>query len=49
MESWIYQGWRSCCENFDEQVVLTGNRDFTGCMGTEWYQRAKWRYIDDKA
>ena len=31
---WLYnsnQGWKDYCgcENFDEQVVLTGNRDFT--------------------
>lgn len=43
---WLYnsnQGWKDYCgcENFDEQVVLTGNRDFTGCTEAEWYQNAK--------
>ena len=43
---WLYnnnQGWKDYCgcENFDEQVVLTGNRDFTGCTEAEWYQKAK--------
>lgn len=43
---WLYnsnQVWKDYCgcENFEEQVVLTGNRDFTGCMEAEWYQKAK--------
>ena len=43
---WLYnisQEWKNYCgcENFDKQVVLTGNRDFTGCMEAEWYQKAK--------
>ena len=43
---WLYnsnQVWKDYCgcENFDEQVVLTGNRDFTGCTDAEWYQNAK--------
>lgn len=42
---WLYnsnQGWKDYCgcENFDEQVVLTGNREFNGCMEAEWYQNA---------
>ena len=41
---WLYnsnQGWKDYCgcENFDEQDVLTGNRDFTGCTEAEWYQK----------
>lgn len=48
---WLYnsnQGWKDYCgcENFDEQVVLTGNRDFTGCTEAEWYQNAK-KILDD--
>ena len=48
---WLYnshQGWKDYCgcENFDEQVVLTGNREFTGCMEAEWYQKAK-EILDD--
>lgn len=48
---WLYnsnQGWKDYCdcENFDEQVVLTGNRSFTGCTEAEWYQRAK-EILDD--
>ena len=43
---WLYGGsenWKDyvVCENFDEQVVLTGNRDFGGCTEASWYQRAK--------
>ena len=50
---WLYnsnQGWKDYCgcENFDEQVVLTGNRDFTGCMEAEWYQKAN-ELLDDIA
>lgn len=42
---WLYnsnQGWKDYCgcENFDEQVVLAGNRNFTGCTEAEWYQKA---------
>ena len=48
---WLYNnnhGWKDYCgcENFDEQVVLTGNRDFTGCTEAEWYQKAK-EILDD--
>jgi len=37
---WLYnsnQSWKDYCgcENFDEQVVLTGNRDFTDCTEAE--------------
>ena len=50
---WLYnsnQGWKDYCgcENFDEQVVLTGNRDFTGCTEAEWYQKAN-ELLDDIA
>lgn len=48
---WLYnsnQSWKDYCgcENFDEQVVLTGNRDFAGCTEAEWYQKAK-EILDD--
>jgi len=48
---WLYNSnldWKDYCgcENFDEQVVLTGNRDFTGCTEAEWYQNAK-KILDD--
>lgn len=50
---WLYnsnQGWKDYCgcENFDEQVVLAGNRDFTGCTEAEWYQKAN-ELLDDIA
>lgn len=43
---WLYSSleyWKDYCgcENFDEQVVLTGNRYFTRCIEAEWYQKAK--------
>lgn len=43
---WLYNGdqyWKDYCgcENFEEQVVLDGNRDYCGCTGAEWYQKAK--------
>lgn len=43
---WLYGGsenWKDYvgCENFDEQVVLTGNRDFGGCTEASWYQNTK--------
>lgn len=43
---WLYNGdqyWKDYCgcENFEEQVVLYGNRDYCGCTGAEWYQKAK--------
>lgn len=42
---WLYssnQCWKDYCgcENFDEQVVLTGNIDFTDYTKAEWYQNA---------
>lgn len=48
---WLYnsnQSWKEYCgcENFDEQVVLTGNRYFAGCTEAEWYQNAK-EILDD--
>lgn len=43
---WLYncdQYWKDYCgcENFEEQVVLDGNRDYCVCTGAEWYQKAK--------
>lgn len=43
---WLYgrsENWKDYvgCYDFDEQVVLTGNRDFSGCTKATWYQRAK--------
>lgn len=43
---WLYGGsdnWKDYvgCEDFDEQVILTGNRDYKGCTEATWYQRAK--------
>ena len=43
---WLYNGdsyWKDYCgcENFEEQIVLDGNRDYCGCTGAEWYQKAK--------
>lgn len=43
---WLYGGsenWKDYvgCYDFDEQVVLTGNRDFSDCTEATWYQRAK--------
>ena len=43
---WLYGGsenWKDYvgCYDFDEQVVLTGNRDFGGCTEATWYKRAK--------
>ncbi len=48
---WLYgksENWKDYvgCENFDEQVVLTGNRDYSGCTEAEWYQAAK-RILDN--
>lgn len=50
---WLYngnQGWKDYCgcENFDEQVVLMGNRSFKGCIEAEWYQKAN-ELLDDIA
>lgn len=35
-------GWRDYveCENFEQQIVLTGNKSFNGCTEAEWYRRA---------
>lgn len=43
---WLYgrsENWKDYvgCYDFDEQVVLTGNRDFGGCTEATWYKRAK--------
>ncbi len=42
---WLYAGdeWKSyvCDEDFDELIVLTGNRDYKGCTEASWYKRAK--------
>lgn len=43
---YLYNGnemWKDYvgCENFDEEVVLTGNRDYKGCTEASWYQRVK--------
>lgn len=43
---WLYgygEAWKDYvgCENFDEQVVLFGNRDCTSMTEASWYQRAK--------
>lgn len=48
---WLYgksENWKDYigCENFDEQVVLIGNRDYSGCTEAEWYQNAK-RILDN--
>jgi hypothetical protein len=48
---WLYgknESWKDYvgCENFDEQVVLIGNRDYSGCTEAEWYQNAK-RILDN--
>ena len=43
---WLYGGsenWKDYvgCEDFDEQIILTGNRDFSGCTEASWYHKAK--------
>lgn len=42
---WLYgksEEWKIyVVENFDEKVVLTGNRHFTGCTEAEWYNETK--------
>lgn len=48
---WLYgksENWKDYigCENFDEQVVLVGNRDYNEHAEAEWYQKAK-RILDD--
>lgn len=48
---WLYNNhelWKDYCgcENFDEEVVLIGNRNLNGCSDAEWYQKAK-TVLDD--
>ena len=48
---WLYgksDNWKDYigCENFDEEVVLVGNRDYNGYTEAEWYQKAK-QILDD--
>ena len=48
---WLYNGaeiWKDYvgCEDFDEQVVLYGNRDYSGVKEASWYQKAK-EIVDD--
>ena len=43
---WLYgdsENWKDYvgCENFDEEVVLIGNREYSDCTEASWYQRAK--------
>lgn len=43
---WLYgnsKAWKDYvgCENFDEEVVLFGNRNYSGCTEASWYQKAK--------
>lgn len=43
---WLYgktENWKDYvgCENFDEEVVLIGNRSYSGCTEASWYQKAK--------
>lgn len=43
---WLYgknEEWKTyvCGEDFDEQVVLIGNRDYSGCTEASWYKRTK--------
>lgn len=50
---YLYNGnemWKDYvgCENFDEEVVLTGNRDYEGCTEASWYQNAN-ELLDDIA
>lgn len=42
--SWLYDShndWKDYCEceNFDEEVVLFGNREFEGCKKASWYKK----------
>ena len=48
---WLYNGseiWKDYvgCEDFNEQVVLYGNRDYSGIEEASWYQKAK-EIVDD--
>ena len=43
---WLYNDndvWKDYCgcDNFDEQVILAGNRYYKECTDAEWYQAAK--------
>jgi hypothetical protein len=43
---WLYNDndvWKDYCgcDNFDEQVILAGNRHYKECTDAEWYQAAK--------
>lgn len=43
---WLYNdndAWKGYCgcDNFDEQVILAGNRHYKECTDAEWYQKAK--------
>lgn len=43
---WLYNDndvWKDYCgcDNFDEQVILAGNRHYKECTDAEWYQVAK--------
>ena len=43
---WLYNDndvWKDYCgcDNFDEQVILAGNRHCKECTDAEWYQAAK--------
>ena len=43
---WLYgksECWKDYigCENFDEEVVLIGNREYSGCTEASWYQKVK--------
>ena len=42
---WLYTNndeWKNYCgcDNFDEQVILTGNRNCKKCTDAEWYRKA---------
>lgn len=48
---WLYgssEAWKDYvgCEDFNEQVVLYGNRNYNGIKEASWYQKAK-EIIDD--
>lgn len=41
---WVYSGdeWKDwVCDNFDENVVVMGNRDYTEITEASWYEEAK--------
>ena len=48
---WLYGGseyWKDYvgCEDFNEEVVLIGNRNYSGCIEASWYEEAE-RILDD--